>query len=229
VAELKEFRTREAAAEALADRIAARLRRCLHDAPAASLIVPGGRSPRGFLRALGNLRLPWDRVTVVPSDERWVDVESPDSNEHLIRTELLSREAASARFVSLYRRGLDPAGAVSQIGAALNAVKRPFDAVVLGLGADGHTASLFADAPTFDMLMTTAAPCAPVESPRLAELRLTLTPATLRDADEIDLLFFGDSKRAVYTEALTPGAVEQLPVRVIVGQSNVPVTSFWAR
>jgi 6-phosphogluconolactonase len=194
----------------------------------ASLVVSGGTTPGPLFRVLRSIRLPWERVTVVPSDERWVAPDDAASNEAMIRRELLAEHATSAKLLSLYRPNEDADEALPALSAALAQVKRPFDAVVLGMGEDGHTASLFPDSPDIDRALGSS-DCVLVQRlARLPQARVTLTARALLDAHEIHLLFFGQQKRAVFERAARRGAASELPVRAILHQSAVPVTAYWA-
>jgi 6-phosphogluconolactonase len=228
VAEFNEFKHRDDAAAALARRIGQRLRHAVYRRATASLIVSGGSSPRQLFRALRLTPVPWYLVTIVPSDERWVPVDHLDSNEGMIRRELLSGEPGFARFVSLYRRDCAAPDSLAALRASLADVRKPFDAVVLGMGADGHTASLFPDSPDLCEGLRSDAECVVQEVPRLGQKRVSLTMRSLLDAHEVDLLFFGAAKRTVYEESLRPGPIEEYPVRALVRQDRVPVNVYWA-
>jgi 6-phosphogluconolactonase len=223
-----EYATREAAALALAGHVGERLRAGVAARAAASMVVSGGGSPVGFFHALRASPLPWGLVTIVPTDERWVPVTDEQSNEGMIRRELLSGEPGFAHFVSLFRRHSSPAAALPELNLALAEVPRPFDTVVIGMGDDGHTASLFPDSPDLASALGTTADCVVQTVPRLAAPRVSLTPHALLDAHDVSLLFFGARKRQVYEAALQPGPVGQYPVRVLLHQRRVPVTVFWA-
>jgi 6-phosphogluconolactonase len=223
-----EYKTRDAATVALARRVGESLRFGVRHRAAASMIVSGGNSPRGLFQELKILPLPWYRVTLVPSDERWVPVEDAASNEGMIRRELLSGEPGFAQFVSLYRRDCSASASLPTLKAALAEVPRPFDTVVVGMGEDGHTASLFPDSPNIAAALSTDDDCVVQEVPRLGAPHVSLTAHTLLDAREITLLFFGIAKRAIYEEALEEGPIEQYPIRALVRQAHVPVTVYWA-
>jgi 6-phosphogluconolactonase len=229
VAAFNEFKDRDEAVTTLARRIGERLRFAVYHRATASMIVSGGASPRGLFQALRLTPVPWYLVTIVPSDERWVPVEDDDSNEGMIRRELLSGEPGFARFVSLYRRDCAaPGDSLPALRASLADVRRPFDAVVLGMGTDGHMASLFPDSPDLCKALHGDEECVVQHVPRLPHPRVSLTVRSLLDAHEVNLLFFGAMKRAVWERSLQPGPVEEYPVRALVQQQRVPVNVYWA-
>src|SRR5262245_30220515 len=127
----------------LAALIAAQLRGALEARPAASLAVAGGRTPAALLARLSSEILAWDRVFVTLTDERWVSSDDPASNAAMLRKTLLVGAAAPARFIPLYTGAPTPDEALQSVSAALATLPRPFDIMVLGMGDDGHTASLF--------------------------------------------------------------------------------------
>jgi len=229
VAEFNEFKQRDDAAAMLARRIGERLRFAVYRRAAASMIVSGGAAPLPLFRALRLLPVPWYLVTIVPSDDRWGGpTNDDDRNEDAIRRELLSGEPGFARFVSLYRHDCAAADSLPALRASLAEVRRPFDSVVLGMGADGQTASLFPDSPDICQALHSDASCVVQEIPRFPNPRVSLTLRSLLDAHEINLLFFGAAKRAVYEESLRPGPIEECPVRALVRQDRVPVHVYWA-
>jgi 6-phosphogluconolactonase len=228
VAAFNEFKHRDEAVATLARRVAERLRHAVYRRSAASMIVSGGASPRGLFQALRLTPVPWYLVTIVPSDERWVPVDNDGSNEGMIRRELLSGEPGFAQFVSLYRRNCAAVDSLPALRASLADVRRPFDSVVLGMGADGHTASLFPDSPDIRDALASDDECVVQNVPRLIHPRVSLTLRSLLDAHEVNLLFFGRTKRAVYEQSLEPGPIEEYPVRALVHQQRVPVSVYWA-
>ena len=223
---LHEYDTRDAAAAALAASIADSLREAVAERGEASLVVCGGSSPVALFRALAAERLAWDRVTVVPSDERWVGTDHADSNEAMIRRELLTGEAAKARFMGLYRPTETPEAAVDEVTGALRDVPQPLDVVLLGMGDDGHTASLFPHDSGIATKVDVGTPCvvADVGPPK----RLSLSLAYLTDAQRIDILIFGDDKRRVLDAASQPGPVAQYPIRGILRCVEPIATVHWA-
>lgn len=216
-------------ADALAASLAGALRSALAERGVAALVVSGGRTPAPLLAALSHADLDWPRVWVTLADERWVPPDHPDSNAALVHEHLLQQRAAAARFVPLKNSAPTPALGASLAAAALRAIPRPFDAVVLGLGDDGHTASLFPGAPGLAAAldMSSRAPCAPIDPVTAPHPRLTLTLRALLDSRRVALVFGGDAKWAVYRQALEPGAVAALPIRGVLQQETVPVDVYW--
>lgn len=228
--EEKWFDKREAMLATVAEGIAARLSNAIAARGAATLVASGGTSPQPVYRQLAQAVLPWDRVTVTLSDERWVPIGSPDSNEGMIRRMLLEGPAAKVHFVGLKTEDDTPEKAEVGCNAALATLSRPFDVVLLGMGVDGHTASLFPGTRGFQAAIRAAAGvwCKAVHSPDLACRRMTLTLSALLDTREIVLLITGEDKRRVYQVARQPGPVDMLPVRAILHQKRAPVQVFWA-
>ena len=214
----------------LAAGIAADLAAAIEARGMASLVVSGGRSPVKLFERLRTLAIDWSRVCVALADERWVDPSDPASNERLVRDALLKDAAAAARFT-----GLKNGCATPELGAGLawstfNGVPRPFDVVVLGMGDDGHTASLFPDSPNLQLGLDAAAAagCIGMRSPTKPEARLSLNLAALLDSRRIVILITGESKWRTYIAAAQAGAVEHMPVRAVLRQRRTPVEGIWS-
>jgi len=109
----------------------------------AVLMVSGGSSPAPAYKHLSNLELDWANIDVAMVDERWVDADHEKSNEAFIKSTLLQNHGAAANFVTMKNDALTPQNGVAECEAAYKALKRPFDVTILGMGPDGHTASLF--------------------------------------------------------------------------------------
>ncbi len=214
---------------ALASRIAGLIEAALAARGAATLIVSGGRSPVPLFQRLAGMPLDWAKVTISLADERWVAPDQPDSNEALLRRHLLQGEAAAARLVGLYTGEPTPEAGEAACAARVAALPRPFAAVVLGMGDDGHTASLFPAADHLaSALASDAGPCRAIRAPGAPQPRMTLTLPSLLDADSILLAIQGTAKRAVYEQALAAGPVAALPVRAVLRQRRTPVEVYWA-
>jgi len=214
----------------LAAGIAADLAAAIEARGMASLVVSGGRSPVKLFERLRTLAIDWGRVCVALADERWVSPEDAASNEHLVREVLLKDHAASARFLGLKNGAPTPdLGAVSA-WETFARVPRPFDAVILGMGDDGHTASLFPGSPNLPRALNQAAAagCVGMWAPVAPHPRLSLNLTALLDSRRIVVLITGESKWRTYAAACAPGPVEDMPIRAVLRQSRTPVDVMWS-
>jgi 6-phosphogluconolactonase len=196
----------------------------------ASLVVSGGRSPVRLFEILRTQPLEWDRVCVALADERWVSPGDPASNERLVRDVLLKDRTASARFLGLKNGAPTPdLGAVSA-WETFARVPRPFDAVVLGMGDDGHTASLFPGSPNLPRALNPAAAagCVGMWAPVAPQPRLSLNLTALLDSRRIVVLISGESKWRTFAAACAPGPAEDMPIRSVLRQSRTPVDVLWS-
>lgn len=196
----------------------------------ASLVVSGGRSPVRLFEILRTQPLVWDRVRIALADERWVSPDDPASNERLVRDVLLKDHAASARFLGLKNGAPTPdLGAVSA-WETFARVPRPFDAVILGMGDDGHTASLFPGSPNLPRALNPAAAagCVGMWAPVPPQARLSLNLSALLDSRRIVVLITGESKWRTFAVACAPGPVEDMPIRAVLRQTRTPVDVVWS-
>ena len=222
------FSSSSDAAQALADTIAQALTAALDMRGHASLVVSGGRSPIDFFHRLRGAALDWSRVWITLADERWLPDSDPASNAGLLRQHLLQGTASAAHFVPLWNNAATPAAAITERTAALASLPRPFDAMVLGMGEDGHTASLFPGAAGLAGALDPAstARLAAIDPPAAPHRRLSLTLSALLASRHIHLPLAGTAKRAVYTRALADCDPLRLPVAAVLCQSAVPVTVY---
>ncbi|KQQ79064.1 6-phosphogluconolactonase [Aureimonas sp. Leaf324] len=225
------YPTREALAEALATGVAAVLCGGIATRGQAVLAVSGGSTPKLFFRTLAKAELDWSRVTVCLVDERWVPETSDRSNTRLVRENLLTGPAASARLEPLFEEGPSAREAEDEVSRRLSALPRPFDAVILGMGNDGHTASFF---PGADRLAQAIDPQAghrvvAIQAPGADEPRITLALPFLLEARFLALHIEGDEKRETLSKALADGPVPDMPVRsVLRAPRDEPLQVFWA-
>jgi 6-phosphogluconolactonase len=202
-------------AKQLASDVAEALSQSLAAKGSAVIAVSGGSTPKLFFEELSGRNLDWSRVTVTLVDERQVPETSDRSNAKLIRENLLRNRAARANFVPLYNNPV-----VADIAS--------FDAVILGMGSDGHTASFF---PGGDRLSEALDPgttkrLVAIKAPGAGEPRLTFTLPVLLEARLLGLHIEGDDKRRVLEDALKEGPIEAMPVRAIL-RAQKPVSLYW--
>ena len=222
------FESREEASVAAAGRIASAVERRLELERVASLVVSGGTTPSRCFQALAQTNLNWSSVNVLASDDRWVSPDHNDSNEKLIRETLLVERAAEASFLPFYSAEKSVEERCADIDSEIRLGPFPFACALLGMGADGHFASLFPDASNLatGLDIDSQSLCLPVKTDASPYARVSLTLSALSRSDEVVLLFFGDDKREVYEAAKLDA--DRYPVSRLLRQKSAPVHTFWA-
>ena len=224
-------------AEQLSESLLSRLQASIAANGRASLVVSGGSTPAPVFKALSSADIDWSSVTVTLADERWVPPGHADSNESLVRDTLMVGKAAAAQFVSLYRHDVEPEQALSAIAADVKKMRTPFTAVILGMGNDGHTASLFPDAPEAELVaamsLDTEEWILMMHPPSVAQARITLTRAALLNAEHRYLHMTGEQKCQVLCDAIggEPSARYQAGMAPITGlllESPASVSVYWS-
>lgn len=209
------FGTREDLAQALAGDVAAALAATVARKGRAVLAVSGGTTPALFFAHLSQAGIDWSNVTVTLVDERQVPEDSPRSNARLLRETLLVNAAASARIAPLYRNEME--------AAALS-----LDVVVLGMGADGHTASFFPGGDTLAEALDphTEKSLVALSAPGSGEARLTFTLPKLLVAATLCLHIEGEEKLRVLEEALSGDDARAMPIRAVLSSAH-PLSLYW--
>jgi 6-phosphogluconolactonase len=219
-----------AQAVALAERVAVRLREALIERGHAVLAVSGGSTPKEFFTRLSHAALDWANVQVTLVDERWVPESDERSNAQLVKSLLLQHAAGAAQFVPLYTGAPTPEQGLVEASARIDTLPLPFDAVILGMGDDGHTASFF---PGGDHLaealdMDGRARVLPMRAPAAGEPRITLSLPTVLDTRALYLLVSGEKKRDLLADVrLGLDTARNYPVRAVLTQQRVPVAVYW--
>jgi len=212
-----DYADRELAVMKLADEMAAALRTQLAVQERVSIAVPGGTTPGPIFDALSAVDLDWARVTILLTDERYVPEDSPRSNAGLIRGRFLQGKAAAARFIPFFQPGADAAEAAAALSAGLED-QLPLSLVVLGMGEDMHTASLFPGAHGLEAALAPDAPIVlPISTESQPEPRLTLSARVLNGALHKHVLMFGTAKRDAFENALGRDPVEAPIMAVVQG------------
>uniref|UniRef100_UPI004047C6B2 6-phosphogluconolactonase n=1 Tax=Yoonia sp. TaxID=2212373 RepID=UPI004047C6B2 len=221
--DFKEYPDAEMMMIDLADILASELKNALLTHATASFAVPGGTTPGPIFDSLCGVDLGWDRVRVMLTDERWVAESSDRSNTRLLRERLLVERAAAARYVPLYAQAATPEEKLPQLAADI-APMLPINVMLLGMGADMHTASIFPGADQLELALNGKEVLVAMRAPNAPEPRITLSADVLRGAMSRHIVIIGDEKRAALEKArhLTP---TEAPIAAVLNGAVV----HWAR
>lgn len=206
VTSLRVADTRQAASQLTAELISSNLVRQLESRDRASLVLSGGSTPVSCLKTLSTVKIPWWRVDVTLTDERDVPADDPASNERMLRETLMVADASECQFIPLVEGAIRPL--------------QPFSSVLVGMGEDGHFASLFPDSPQLEEGLNSTDEILRVSTPSSPYARVSMTLNTITDTDLVILLIFGDSKRQIVENP------SGLPVNELLLKKQV--TIIWA-
>ena len=221
--DFKEYADSEMMMIDLANVLASELRNALLSYDRVSLAVPGGTTPGPIFDSISAVDLHWDRVNVMLTDERWVPETSDRSNTKLLRERLLVGKAAAATYVPLYADAPTPEEKLPELAANI-APMLPINVMLLGMGADMHTASIFPEADQLDLALTGKDVLVAMRAPGAPEPRITLSADVLKGAMSRHIVIIGDEKRAALEKArhLTPN---EAPIAAVLNGAIV----HWAR
>ncbi|HAR81040.1 MULTISPECIES: 6-phosphogluconolactonase [Sulfitobacter] len=217
---LIEYADREVLAMDLANLIAGELKNALLSHDTVSFAVPGGTTPGPIFDSLSAANLEWARVQVMLGDERWVDPDHEMSNARLLRNRLLVGRAAEAAFTPFYIDGLTSAEAAETLSPQIES-RLPLSVLLLGMGADMHTASLFPGSNGLEAAMAADAPAlCPIDVDGQDIGRITLSRRVLEGAMSKHLVIFGDEKRVAVEQAQSLPAL-QAPIGAVLNEATV--------
>lgn len=213
-----EFENGSLLAQSLAQTIGTNLTDAILKKGSASLAVSGGKTPIPLFQALSELDLEWDKVFITLVDDRWVDEQDPASNERLVKTILLQNKAQKAHFTGLKTPGNSPFGHEKEVAQKLAHFPFPLDVIVLGMGDDGHTASLFPHAADLKLGLDMhsghkVTGMTPLDAPHD---RITLTLPVILASQHIYLHLSGAQKLAVLEKAIQGNDIEEMPIRAVI-------------
>lgn len=194
----------------------------------ASLVVSGGRTPLPFFKQLSQADIDWSNVKITLADERWVDESSDASNTALVKKNLLQGKAAAAEFIKLKTAKDSAFGAEADVADNLKALPFPLDVLILGMGEDGHTASLFPCSEQIEAGLSSSEVTIAVQPTTAPHERMSLTLNALLNSRQIFIHLVGESKKLVLEKALADDDVKAMPIRAILQQNKTPVEVVWA-
>ncbi|RME17928.1 MAG: 6-phosphogluconolactonase [Alphaproteobacteria bacterium] len=209
----------------LSNTIAGILNRGLMQHERVSIAVPGGTTPGPLFDVLSAVDLEWERVDVLLTDERWVPESDPRSNARLVRERFLVDKAAKAHFLTYYTGGDDPDVEIADAARAVREM-RPLTVVLLGMGTDMHTASLFPGGSNLARALTPDAPdLVSMRAPGLDVPRASLSVPVINGAMNKFLVILGEEKRRALEQAGKIGDPLKAPVAAVLDNLEV----YWAK
>lgn len=214
--------------EQFAQRVASLLAAAIEKKGKASLVVSGGRTPLPFFQQLSQADIDWSKVAITLADERWVEQSSDASNTALVLNNLIQNKASNATFVELKTSEESAFGAEPSVAANLEKLSFPIDVLILGMGEDGHTASLFPCSEQIEEGLSSEAVCLAVQPTTAPHERMSLTLKALLNSEQIFVHLVGEGKKVVLDKALAGDNVKEMPIRAILKQDSTPVDVIWA-
>ena len=227
--QINEFEQRKLLDEALADKVATILTAAIKTKGRASIAVSGGSTPKGFFHALSKKKLAWQAITITLADERWVAIDSNDSNTKLVYENLLQNEAVNAKFFHLKQGETLSDETLGDLNLAVNQQLLPLDVLILGMGEDGHTASLFPCSDEIDSCLSLSSPALIKVVPKTApHQRISFSFAALAQSKNTFLHISGVSKKQVLAKAIAGQECKEMPIRAFLQAPDVNTQVYWA-
>jgi len=226
---------REQLVSRIADRCEEKLNHILENNSEAGLIVPGGTTPAPAFELLSRKNIDWQNIFVTPSDERWIETTDENSNQYLINNSLLINNASSAHLIPLKNSHLNVKDGQAETENALSQLPLPNAVTMLGMGPDGHFASLFPNTPQINeaLDLSSAVKSIPIDAsgcPVAGEYteRLSLTLTALLNSQLVMLFITGQDKLNIIRKAIEIKPSVELPVSILLSQTNTDVEIYWA-
>ncbi|MFC3093557.1 6-phosphogluconolactonase [Alteromonas sediminis] len=223
----RNFDSAEALNQSFADQIVQQLSDAIEQNGHASLLVSGGRTPLGLFKVLSEQPIAWSKVFVTLVDERWVDETDSASNTRLVKENLLQNHAASARFVEMKTAHDDAYSAQPAVAENLSVIPTPYTVLILGMGEDSHTASLFPCSQEVEQGLSTEnqAVCLAVTPTTAPHQRMSLTLNAIASAQNVYLHLTGDKKKQVLKDAMADQSGAIRPIAQVIAKTDVVL--YW--
>jgi 6-phosphogluconolactonase len=230
--DIQRFDNRETMLDALLQVIIGDIETALQRSSEATLLLSGGSTPAPLYQQLSQASVDWGKVHIALVDERWVTTDSPASNERLLHETLLVNHAETARFTGMKNAAASAFDGVQACNLDYAELSLPHTVCLLGMGPDGHTASLFPQAQGLAEALVAHQHCVAIraqQSEVTGELieRMTMTPWSILQSERLILLITGADKWEVLQQARACGDPTLMPISHFI-DSNIPLEVYWA-
>jgi 6-phosphogluconolactonase len=229
----RKFTDRAELVDSLYQAFVGELQQALEQHSSATILLSGGSSPAPLYRRLSSADLNWNQIHIALVDDRWVETDNAASNERLLRENLLIDKAANAVFTGMKNAHHNPFDGAAECNARYAALPLPGTLCLLGMGPDGHTASLFPHAEGLDAALDSSQHCAAISAVKSDVTgdnleRMSLTPWSILQSRRLILLITGEDKWEVYARARDAEATADQPISLFIHQDKVPLEVYWA-
>ena len=231
---LNKFYSRKEFFSAVAKQCENYLQKSLLETGSASFIVPGGTTPAPVFEQLSNSELDWQNITIAQSDERWLKADHLQSNQRLTTKNLLINQAKSAKYIAMKNSYATAMDGESECCENYKILAAPFSVTMLGMGLDGHIASLFPNSKSIEhgLDLNNSNLCIAIDAtgcPVAGDYpeRMSLTLSAILNSQVIILLVTGNEKLSVIEQAINNKSSDELPVSYLVNQNKIPVEIYW--
>ncbi|WP_171012987.1 6-phosphogluconolactonase [Arcobacter arenosus] len=220
---LKKFKNKEELLEELSSDIVELLQDEIEEKGKASLLVSGGSTPKPLFQKLSNIDIPWEKVIISLVDDRWLEPTHKDSNELLVKENLMQNFASKAKFVGMFIEGKTAYESDEDCSLTYEDNVFPFDVIILGMGGDSHTASLFPEneklKEAYDLKNENL--CISIKPDTAPYDRMSLTLGAILSAKNIILHIEGEEKLKVYEEALNSKDIFKTPISAVLNNERL--------
>lgn len=223
------FDTSEELIENFTKEILSKLNEAILRKNEATILVSGGSTPIPVFEKLSFANLDWSKVTIGLVDERWVNSSHKDSNEKLVKEHLIKNKAANAKFSSLYIEGFEASEALKECSILNEKLVKSCDVLILGMGADAHTASIFPNKEeTIEALnLANENYCVSMTPNDAPHTRMSLTLSAILKVQNIYLHFQGKSKKEVYDKAIKENDFIKSPISAVLNNKIKEVKVYY--
>ena len=227
---LNKFETKVELDNCLATKVATLLQAAVTKNGKASFAVSGGSTPKGFFNQLSQQSIDWDKVTISLVDERWLDESHQDSNTRLVKEQLLINDASKAAFFSLKQEQDLTSSFTDELGQKAITALLPFDVAILGMGTDGHTASLFpcSEQISCGLSENNESPILAVSPQTAPYQRITFSFNALKNTNNLFLHITGENKLDVMEQAIAAQPIE-MPIGAFLNHVGIELQVYWTK